>query len=149
MRHFALVLFCLCICHFSPYGQSYYVPKKIVASSPEASALEKFVDYPVSQFTGTPNISVPFYTIELSSFSLPIMASYHASGNSLRKQIDVFQERYLGSFVVIVIPGSARGGVGRGVYSDSLRFSREKFGYYLLKSSFSGESNANEVLCSW
>ena len=49
----------------------------------------------------------------------------------------------------IVIPGSARGGVGRGVYSDSLRFIRGKFGYYLLKSSFSGESYANEVLCSW
>ena len=41
---------------------------------------EKYVDYPVSYYTGTPQISVPIYDLKDGAVSLPISISYHASG---------------------------------------------------------------------
>jgi hypothetical protein len=48
--------------------------------SPEAAALGKYGVWPVSQYTGVPNISVPIYNISINGFSLPISLSYHAGG---------------------------------------------------------------------
>ncbi|SKA41225.1 hypothetical protein SAMN04488128_105370 [Chitinophaga eiseniae] len=55
-------------------------PVKVIPSSPEASALGRYGEWPVSLHTGTANISVPFYTISLRDLSLPVQLSYHASG---------------------------------------------------------------------
>ena len=48
--------------------------------SPIAAEFAKYADYPVSKYTGIPDISVPLYTIETGKLSLPISLSYHASG---------------------------------------------------------------------
>lgn len=53
---------------------------KIIPPSPEASSLGKFIEIPVSHFTGLPNISVPIYTINEKEVSIPINLSYHARG---------------------------------------------------------------------
>ncbi|MBG9374983.1 hypothetical protein I5907_02000 [Panacibacter sp. DH6] len=53
---------------------------KIGASSPEAMAMEKFVSYPVSLFTGATSVSVPIYTINVNGMKVPISLDYHASG---------------------------------------------------------------------
>ncbi|UII76208.1 hypothetical protein LV716_18390 [Flagellimonas sp. HMM57] len=53
---------------------------KITPPSPEATALAKYVDVPVSFYNGTPNISVPIYTVDLDGLSIPINLSYHAKG---------------------------------------------------------------------
>ena len=52
----------------------------IVPPSPEAAALAKFTDIPVSHYTGLPNISIPFYTISVKGVQIPIQLSYHARG---------------------------------------------------------------------
>ncbi|MEL6561472.1 MAG: hypothetical protein AAFQ94_25005, partial [Bacteroidota bacterium] len=51
-----------------------------LAPAPEASALNKFIDIPVSYYTGTPNISAPIFNLPMQQLSLPISLNYHASG---------------------------------------------------------------------
>ncbi|WP_147243306.1 hypothetical protein [Chitinophaga flava] len=55
-------------------------PVNVIPSSPEASALGRYGDWPVSLHTGTTNVDVPFYTISQRDLSLPVRLSYHASG---------------------------------------------------------------------
>lgn len=52
----------------------------IIPPSPEAGALGRFGAWPVSQYTGVPNISIPLYNIKVGNFTLPIQLSYHAGG---------------------------------------------------------------------
>lgn len=59
---------------FNPLNKVAKVPK-----SPEAAGFEK-VTGGVNSFTGTPNISVPLYTLEGKEISLPISLTYDASG---------------------------------------------------------------------
>ncbi len=55
---------------------------KVIPPSPEASALGKFGETPVSLYTGVPEINIPIYSIAFASgFALPISLSYHAGGN--------------------------------------------------------------------
>lgn len=51
----------------------------IVPPNPDAAALGKYGDVPVSLYTGTPNINIPLYTIN-RVVDVPISLSYHASG---------------------------------------------------------------------
>ncbi|MGN6196716.1 MAG: hypothetical protein ACTHOB_17380 [Ginsengibacter sp.] len=52
----------------------------LIPATPNAGALGKYVDYPVSLFTGIPEISIPIYEIKDGGCDLPISLSYHASG---------------------------------------------------------------------
>jgi RHS repeat-associated protein len=52
-------------------------------ASPEAATLFKFVDIPVSEYTGTPNISIPITSVKTGSIGLDVSLSYHASGNKV------------------------------------------------------------------
>src|SRR5258708_14817746 len=51
-----------------------------VPTSPNVASLGKFGDYPVSYFTGLPDISIPLFEVKSGSLSIPITLSYHASG---------------------------------------------------------------------
>lgn len=53
--------------------------RNIVPPNPDAAALGKYGDIPVSLYTGTPNINIPLYTIN-RAVNVPISLSYHASG---------------------------------------------------------------------
>ncbi len=53
---------------------------RAIPPSPEAANLGKYAQIPVGLFTGTPEISIPIYDIDLNRFKLPIGLSYHASG---------------------------------------------------------------------
>ena len=44
---------------------------------PNAAGLGMYGQIPVSGFTGTPDISIPLYTIQLKNFQLPIELRYH------------------------------------------------------------------------
>lgn len=57
-----------------------YSEINVIPPSPNAAAFQKFVEVPVSLYTGTPNISVPIYEIKMGQLSLPISLQYHASG---------------------------------------------------------------------
>jgi YD repeat-containing protein len=56
---------------------------QMVPMSPNAAAITKYGETPVSHFTGVPNIAIPIYEIETSNFKLPISLSYHAGGNTV------------------------------------------------------------------
>jgi len=53
---------------------------QITPPSPEAASLGKFGQYPVSLDNGLVQIDIPIHTIQLSTISIPISLSYHASG---------------------------------------------------------------------
>lgn len=76
-----IVLATISLMYFNAYGQS---PSKnypsVNISSPTASSLGKFVDFPVSLHTGVPDISIPIYTVQEGPLQLPISLSHHASG---------------------------------------------------------------------
>ncbi len=52
-----------------------YTPK-----APNTSSLVSHLDYPVSLYTGIPQISIPIYVIYADNIQIPITLSYHASG---------------------------------------------------------------------
>ncbi len=52
----------------------------VISMSPNAAELSKYADHPVSYYTGTPQINIPLYEINVDGFKLPIRLDYHASG---------------------------------------------------------------------
>lgn len=59
-----------------------YTPKsvQIVPPSPQSSIFERFVDHPVEEYYGLPEITIPLYEIEIKGLKVPIAVSYHAGG---------------------------------------------------------------------
>lgn len=57
-----------------------YSEINVVPPSPNVASLNKFIDVPVSHYTGIPSIGIPIYTIELPQLQLPISLNYHAGG---------------------------------------------------------------------
>jgi hypothetical protein len=51
-----------------------------VQPAPNVAALGKYADYPVSYYTGVPEISVPIYQLHDGAVNFPISLSYHNSG---------------------------------------------------------------------
>ncbi|PJJ48430.1 RHS repeat protein [Hymenobacter chitinivorans] len=47
---------------------------------PEAAALGKFAEIPVSLYSGVPSITIPIYDVQLRGLTLPISLNYHAGG---------------------------------------------------------------------
>jgi YD repeat-containing protein len=64
----------------SVYCQTDITPvKQPVFASPEASAINKFIDTPVDFKSGLPQISIPLFTLENKDISIPVSLQYHAS----------------------------------------------------------------------
>ncbi|HEX3010128.1 MAG TPA: hypothetical protein VHO90_21180, partial [Bacteroidales bacterium] len=78
-KRIILLLTGLTFCYFIALGQGPKLPT-IVPASPEASALAKYINYPVNYGTGLVNINIPLYEIKVGDLTLPISLSYHASG---------------------------------------------------------------------
>ncbi len=73
----------LAICSMRVPGQSESNPPftpQVFPNAPNSASLGKFGDYPVSYFSGLPQISIPVYQIEAGSIKVPISIDYHASG---------------------------------------------------------------------
>ena len=66
-------------------ANSPYVPS-IIPPSPNAAALMKFTDVPVSTYTGTADITVPIYTIQAKGMTIPISLAYHTGGIRLKEE---------------------------------------------------------------
>jgi YD repeat-containing protein len=97
----------------SLFGQDNF--PQIIPSSPNANSLSIYADYPVSHYTGVPNINIPLYEIVVDDYTLPISLSYHASG------IHVSQEA---SWVGLGWALNAGGNISRNVkgYDDFLEY---------------------------
>jgi YD repeat-containing protein len=59
------------------------IMNRVSISSPNAASLGKYIDIPVNNHTGIPQISIPIYTFSEGTLSLPISLSYHAGGIKL------------------------------------------------------------------
>ncbi len=55
----------------------------VVMPTPSATSFGKYVDVPVSYFTGISNNTIPLYTVSDGKVSLPISLSYHSAGIKL------------------------------------------------------------------
>jgi len=67
---------------YSQNPQGDYATNKysIIPPAPEVASLMKYIDVPVSHFTGQPQIEIPLYTITEGSLSVPISLSYKGGG---------------------------------------------------------------------
>lgn len=54
--------------------------QQIVPQSPTVGSLMQYADCPVSYYSGTPNVNIPFYEISVDNFKLPVSLNYYASG---------------------------------------------------------------------
>lgn len=52
----------------------------VMPISPNAASIAQYVDYPVSHYTGIPQINIPLYEADIYGYKLPISLNYHASG---------------------------------------------------------------------
>lgn len=73
-------------------AQEDYSPRdySIIPPSPEVASLMKYIELPVSPFTGQPNVNLPIYTIRQGSIEVPVSVSYHSGG------IKVFEQGFMG-----------------------------------------------------
>ncbi len=82
MRNIYIIIACLLSISLLR-AQEFDAVKNLTPAAPEAAQFQKYGDIPVSYYTGTPNISIPLYTIQEYDISVPIGLSYHASGVKL------------------------------------------------------------------
>lgn len=79
-----IFIFLLTFCMIG-YSQNYNYKKELermvtIPNTPEAAAFAKYGNTSVSMYSGTPNVSVPIYTIQGRELNLPISLSYDATG---------------------------------------------------------------------
>ena len=55
-------------------------------SPPNVASFNKFEDTPVSKYTGTPDISIPLYTIKEGEIEIPIVLRYHGQGIKVEEE---------------------------------------------------------------
>lgn len=75
-----IFLLLVLLAHISNAQDPVLLVDEIFPPSPEASALGKYGEYPVSLYTGIPNISIPIWDVKTKQIHVPVSLSYHASG---------------------------------------------------------------------
>lgn len=56
------------------------IAQNTYAINPEATSISKFIEYPISYYTGILEISISIYKIKSQEFPIPISPNYHAKG---------------------------------------------------------------------
>ncbi|MFW0739578.1 hypothetical protein [Flavobacterium sp. T12S277] len=69
------------------FSQQSAVLPQVMSPSPSPSALAKFVDQPVSPYTGIPSIQIPIWEIKLNDFTLPVELKYHSGGIKVQETV--------------------------------------------------------------
>lgn len=83
----SLLYFICYFCCTTVYSQfSQFIQPPIEIKTPTATAFETYGKFPISLYTGTPNITVPLYTISYEGINIPIELSYNASGNRVNSR---------------------------------------------------------------
>jgi hypothetical protein len=82
MRKTPLTVLAILAFSFNTFSQD-FIPS---VPPPEAYSFTKYGEYPVSHYSGVPNIDIPVYTIKDGSATLPITLNYHASGIMVSQQ---------------------------------------------------------------
>ncbi|HPI00070.1 MAG TPA: hypothetical protein PK772_07065, partial [Chitinophagaceae bacterium] len=125
--------------------------------SPNAAALGKYADYPVSYFTGVPAINIPLYTLKDGAATLPISLSYHASGikvGEVASSVGLGWVLNAGGVITRTIKGAPDEGTSnrssslngpRGYYQDSGLSDKVRPGSSTLNSDLKAISSTNSV----
>ncbi|MCD6598574.1 MAG: hypothetical protein J7L04_12845, partial [Bacteroidales bacterium] len=80
-KRFFAGLLVIVFVNFTALGQESFPGfDNVIPPSPEASALMKAVNVPVSHYTGIPSVSIPIWIMKGRKLSMPVSISYHASG---------------------------------------------------------------------
>jgi len=66
--------------------QTFAQTSVIMPPLPDAASLVRNVDRPVSTYTGTPQINIPLWTVQLKKYTLPITLDYKASGVKIEEE---------------------------------------------------------------
>jgi YD repeat-containing protein len=82
-----LLAICLWLVALEATAQSSnpYIPN-VVPASPDAAVMMKFGDVPISPYTGTADVNVPIYNIQVKGLSLPIGLDYHTGGVKVKEE---------------------------------------------------------------
>ncbi len=73
-------VFVAIFCAFSIFANSQPATEELFSPTPTASEFVKHINFPTNYYTGTPEISIPIWTLKSKTLSVPISLSYHASG---------------------------------------------------------------------
>ena len=80
MNSFTFKLVSLFLCCTIGAAVPGYGQQTITPPSPEAAAMIRNINIPVSLYTGTASIAIPFFTISTQSVTVPVTLTYQASG---------------------------------------------------------------------
>ncbi|MBB5644209.1 hypothetical protein [Pedobacter cryoconitis] len=72
----------LSICSYTASAQK----DVIMAPSPNPTSLAKYIDRPVSYYTGIPEIKIPLWSVNLKNYTLPIELAYHSGGVKVEEE---------------------------------------------------------------
>ncbi|MFD2582667.1 hypothetical protein ACFSR6_09220 [Pedobacter vanadiisoli] len=147
---FAIALNILFMCAAFPQASSSlnnFDLKKMLPTSPEAAMLGRFGDIPIGYYTGTADISIPFYTIRESNVEIPVVLRYHGSGIKVEDEasnVGLGWSLEPGGSIIKIISGKEDP-----VDGDYLPI-RDATGYSFLKShSIQGVYNERNSLDLW
>lgn len=70
----------LCFIFLSAIGQGQFQKVDAYMPSPNAASLGTYGTFPVSHFTGIPQVNIPLYELTSGSLSVPVSLDYHAGG---------------------------------------------------------------------
>ncbi len=59
---------------------------RVRPQSPTAASLGEYGDVPVALYTGTPNVTVPLFTVEGRTLAVPLALTYHGGGVRVEEQ---------------------------------------------------------------
>lgn len=80
------IITALCCCMTPAQTTNNIQISNVTPPSPHARSLLKVEQFPVSYYTGVPDITIPIYEIKLKDISLPITLSYNASGIKVNEE---------------------------------------------------------------
>ena len=91
--------------------------------SPEVNKFEQYMNMPVNLVSGTPQVSIPIYTLEYGGMTLPISLEYDASGvkvESIASSVGQNWSLNVGGLVSRIVKGAPDDGgyVANGINSD-------------------------------
>lgn len=72
----------MCGYGYGQVGTMEMIPQSL---SPNAAALGKYVEMPVSHYSGLPQIGIPLYELQAKDIKVPISLSYYASGIKVKE----------------------------------------------------------------
>ncbi|WP_291913309.1 hypothetical protein [Chitinophaga sp. CB10] len=59
---------------------------RVIGPSPNAASIAKYGEVPVSNYTGTVNVSVPIFTVKNKEITVPISLNYHSGGIKVQEE---------------------------------------------------------------